>query len=83
MRGIRNQSVGLRADRDILLLASFRQSPRGEGAEERSAGAEDLKEVEAFDVRRGGHPAAELRERGADQLLSAQRFQDRFCPAAC
>jgi hypothetical protein len=45
VRGIRNQSVGLRADRDILLLASFRQSPRGEGAEERSAGAEDLKEM--------------------------------------
>ena len=45
VRGIRTQSAALRADRDILLLASFRQSPRGEGAEERVSGAEDLKEM--------------------------------------
>ena len=45
VRGIRNQPASLRADRDILLLASFRQSPRGEGAEERVSGAEDLKEM--------------------------------------
>ena len=75
VRGIRNQSVGLRADRDILLLASFRQVPRGEGAEERGAGTEDLKEMQALNVRRGGHPAAELRERGADQFFSAERLQ--------
>ena len=45
VRGIRNQPISFRADRDNLLLASFRQSPRGEGAEERVSGAEDLKEM--------------------------------------
>ena len=65
----------IRTDRGVLLLAPFPKTLRREEAVKGGTGTENFKEMQRFDILRGGDAAAELRESCPLQLLAAERFQ--------